>query len=121
VDLTAYRVVQESLTNVRKHAGTSEATVRLVYRRDELCIEVEDDGPGALGASRSSAGGEYGGGTGHGLIGMRERAASVGGRFRAGPGPDGGFRVRVDLPLPRVVAPRRVRATTLGSATTGAV
>ena len=90
VDLTAYRIVQESLTNVRKHAGTSAATLRLAYRRDVLSIEVEDDGPGSS---------EPAGGSGYGLIGMRERAASVGGSFRAGPGPDGGFRVRVELPL----------------------
>ena len=101
VDLTAYRVVQESLTNVRKHAGTSVARLRLAYRRDELHIEVEDDGPGP--------GSVAGPGTGHGLIGMRERAVAVGGSFRAGPGPAGGFRVCVDLPLPRVPAPRRAR------------
>ncbi|WP_042405212.1 sensor histidine kinase [Streptacidiphilus carbonis] len=98
VDLTAYRVVQESLTNVRKHAGTSVARLHLAYRRDLLHIEVEDDGPGP---------GDPGPGTGHGLIGMRERAASVGGSFRAGRGPDGGFRVSVDLPLPRSAVGRR--------------
>jgi signal transduction histidine kinase len=108
VDLTAYRVVQESLTNVRKHAGTSAARLRLAYRRDELHIEVEDDGPGP-GAAVPVGGRADGSadGTGHGLIGMRERAASVGGSFRAGPGPEGGFRVSVDLPLPRAVTPRR--------------
>ena len=115
VDLTAYRIVQESLTNVRKHAGTSAARLRLVYRRDQLSIEVEDDGPGPAaghGNHGNHGNGHAGGrddqstGTGHGLIGMRERAASVGGRFRAGPGPDGGFRVCVDLPLPRVPVPR---------------
>ncbi|WP_052069253.1 sensor histidine kinase [Streptacidiphilus albus] len=96
VDLTAYRIVQESLTNVRKHAGTSSASLRLTYRRDGLGIEVEDSGPGAA---------EPVGGSGYGLIGMRERAASVGGTFRAGPGADGGFRVRVELPLARVPRP----------------
>ena len=101
VDLTAYRVVQESLTNVRKHAGTSAARLRLAYRRDLLHIEVEDDGPGPD---------DPGPGTGHGLIGMRERAASVGGSFLAGPGPDGGFRVSVDLPLPRGAVGRRAGA-----------
>jgi signal transduction histidine kinase len=104
VDLTAYRVVQESLTNVSKHAGTSAATLRLAYRRDGLCIEVEDAGPGtgeAVGGARE--------GTGYGLIGMRERAASVGGTFRAGPEPDGGFRVRVDLPLSRAAQIPRAR------------
>jgi signal transduction histidine kinase len=96
VDLTAYRVVQESLTNVSKHAGTSAATLRLAYRRDGLSIEIEDSGPGTVATADAARTG-----TGHGLIGMRERAASVGGTFRAGPGPDGGFRVRVDLPLSR--------------------
>ena len=111
VDLTAYRVVQESLTNVRKHAGTSAARLRLAYRRDELHIEVEDDGPGPGAVPVGGTGGSTVGGTGHGLIGMRERAASVGGSFRAGPGPAGGFRVSVDLPLPRAAATRRSRTT----------
>jgi signal transduction histidine kinase len=101
VDLTAYRIVQESLTNVRKHAGTSAATLRLAYRRDALRIEVEDRGPGPVGTPEH---------TGYGLIGMRERAASVGGSFLAGPGPDGGFRVRVDLPLARTASAGRMTA-----------
>ncbi|WP_063771004.1 sensor histidine kinase, partial [Streptacidiphilus neutrinimicus] len=96
VDLTAYRVIQESLTNVGKHARASAATVVLVYRPGVLHIDVDDEGPGpkpAAGARDEERGGGYG------LIGMRERAASVGGSFSAGPRPDGGFRVSVALPL----------------------
>jgi signal transduction histidine kinase len=91
VDLTAYRVVQESLTNVRKHAGTGAARLRLAYRTDRLRLEVEDDGP-------ADPGGQPGEGSGYGIIGMRERAASVGGSFRAGHRAGGGFRVAVELP-----------------------
>jgi signal transduction histidine kinase len=98
VDLTAYRVVQESLTNVRKHAGASAARVRIEYRPGTLHIEVDDDGPASkpAAAARGDAAAEHGG---YGLIGMRERAASVGGAFHAGPRPEGGFRVTADLPL----------------------
>jgi signal transduction histidine kinase len=99
VDLTAYRVVQESLTNVRKHAGTSAATLTLAYRPGALRVEVEDEGPGGGGPVQAD---DHGSG-GYGLIGMRERAASVGGSFRAGPRPGGGFRVLVDLPLAAAV------------------
>ncbi|RAG82115.1 two-component sensor histidine kinase [Streptacidiphilus pinicola] len=98
VDLTAYRVVQESLTNVRKHAGASAASVRLEYRPGVLHIEVDDDGPGPKPPAKGGASAS-GGTSGFGLIGMRERAASVGGTFAAGPRPDGGFRVTLDLPL----------------------
>ncbi|MEZ0069853.1 signal transduction histidine kinase [Streptacidiphilus sp. MAP12-20] len=109
VDLTAYRVVQESLTNVRKHAGTSAATVRLVYRPGSLRVEVEDEGPGGVAPGRADA--EASGG--YGIIGMRERAASVGGSFVAGPRPGGGFRVAVELPCGTgdgTAAPRARRA-----------
>jgi signal transduction histidine kinase len=92
VDLTAYRVVQEALTNVSKHSGGACAVLRIRYARGELCLEVTDDGVGGDGAAD---------GTGHGLLGMRERALSVGGTFSAGPGPDGGFQVRTVLPLPQ--------------------
>jgi signal transduction histidine kinase len=88
VDLSAYRVVQEALTNALKHAGEARATVLLRYRPDALELEVLDDGPGG-------ANGHVGG---HGLIGMRERIAVFGGEFDAGPREGGGFRVRAVLP-----------------------
>jgi signal transduction histidine kinase len=92
VDLAAYRIVQESLTNAIRHAGPATAAVSLGYGRDELRIEVTDTGHGLgnLGASPNG---------GHGLAGMRERAATVGGTLETGPGPAGGFRVAARLPL----------------------
>ncbi|MGP4002065.1 sensor histidine kinase [Streptomyces sp. 8N706] len=110
VDLTAYRVVQEALTNVHKHAGEqARATVRIARAPESLEITVLDDGVGApLRAqageqgtrrdSRPDAGGADDGG-GHGLMGMRERAAALGGDCEAGPRYAGGFRVHVRLPL----------------------
>jgi signal transduction histidine kinase len=89
VELSAYRIVQEALTNARKHAGEAQVTVALSYAADELAIEVSDDGRGDDG----------GGGGGHGLIGMRERAAVFGGSLQAGVRPEGGFTVRAALPL----------------------
>jgi signal transduction histidine kinase len=91
VDLAAYRIVQESLTNAIRHAGPATAIVSLSYSPVELRIDVTDTGAGA-GAAVSD-------GTGHGLIGMRERAASVGGTMEAGPEPGGGYRVSARLPL----------------------
>jgi len=92
VEVSAYRIVQEALTNTLKHAGASRVDVHLRYWPDELEIEVVDDGR-ANGAASSAAGGL-------GLIGMRERAALHGGQLVAGPGPAGGFAVRVRLPTP---------------------
>lgn len=95
VDLTAYRVIQESLTNTAKHAAGASASVRLAFRPGVLALAVEDDGPGASGndlIGNSPAG--------HGLIGMRERAAAVGGWVSAGPSGGGGFQVLAELPLP---------------------
>lgn len=90
VGLTAYRIVQEAMTNVLKHAGPDPAvTVVLSWRVDAIAIEVSDDGRGA------SAGTD---GLGHGLLGMRERAALFGGTVSAGPRPGGGYRVRAMLP-----------------------
>nr|WP_189537956.1 histidine kinase [Streptomyces roseolilacinus] len=87
---TVYRVVQEALTNTVRHAGATAATVRLEYAADTLRITVVDDGRGPAGS----------GGRGHGLVGVRERAAAHGGVAEAGAGPDGrGFRVAVRLPL----------------------
>ncbi|MFH8799060.1 sensor histidine kinase [Streptomyces sp. NPDC017936] len=88
-EVAAYRVVQEALTNTVKHAYASSAVVELDWAEDALTLTVTDDGrgpvPGAAG--------------GHGLIGIRERAAACGGAAEAGPGPDGGFRVVVRLPV----------------------
>ncbi|WP_060907213.1 sensor histidine kinase [Streptomyces scabiei] len=92
VDLTAYRIVQEALTNVSKHAAVDAARIRLVYEEAHLTITVTDDGAPAPG-------GPPGPGRGFGLIGMRERAQSVGGRLSAGHRPEGGFEVTTDLPL----------------------
>jgi signal transduction histidine kinase len=86
VELTAYRIVQESLTNVIRHARASTARVAVRYVRDGLEIEVTDDGRGAHEPS------------GHGLTGMRERAAAIGGTLVAGRAPGGGFRVHSHLP-----------------------
>jgi signal transduction histidine kinase len=90
VDLSAYRIVQEALTNALKHAGRARAVVRVAYGPDVLEVEVTDDGAGA--ASGNGAGG------GHGLLGIRERVALVGGELDAGPLPGGGFVVRARLP-----------------------
>jgi signal transduction histidine kinase len=96
-DLTAYRVIQESLTNVRKHAGGAAAAVRLSYDPAALRIVVENDGKGGPPARDGRQGGQGGG---HGIAGMRERVAAVGGSMEAGPRPRGGFRVVAMLPLP---------------------
>jgi signal transduction histidine kinase len=89
VQLSAYRIVQEALTNVLKHAGpTARAQVRVHTDRDGTAIDVRDDGPGATVPA----------GTGHGIIGMRERALLLGGRLDAGPQPGGGFHVTAWLP-----------------------
>ena len=96
LDLAAYRLIQEALTNVRKHAPTSRAYVRLCYEPDRLRIEVSDDG-GPPGARRDTA--LEASGLGHGLIGMRERVQMYGGRMKAGPISGRGFRVEAVLPL----------------------
>jgi signal transduction histidine kinase len=91
VDLAAYRIVQESLTNAIRHAGPATAVVGLGYDHGELRIDVTDTGRGPAPAASGNGG--------HGLAGMRERAATVGGTLEAGPGPAGGFRVAARLPL----------------------
>jgi signal transduction histidine kinase len=91
VDLTAYRIVQESLTNALRHAGPTSASVTLSYTDDELRVEVLDGGLGRVD------GPPHGGG--HGIAGMRERAEAVGGTLIAGPGPERGFCVQARLPL----------------------
>ena len=109
VDLTGYRIVQEALTNVSKHAPGAGATVRLTYLPSEFRVEVTDTGtsapreaPAGTGTNTSR---QVAAGAGHGLLGMRERALSTGGTFGAGPVPDGGFRVTAELPSPAVVPP----------------
>lgn len=92
VDLTAYRIVQEALTNVTRHAATPTARVRLAYGSDRLTITITNDtGPTAPAPN----------GHGFGLIGMRERAHSAGGHFEAGRRPEGGFAVTAELPILR--------------------
>jgi signal transduction histidine kinase len=94
VDLSAYRIIQEALTNVVKHAGPARAQVVVGYRDQEVTVEVTDDGRGVTAPT-----GDGRAGTGHGLIGMRERVAAFGGDLEAGPRPGGGFRVAARLPL----------------------
>ncbi|WP_030805341.1 sensor histidine kinase [Streptomyces sp. NRRL S-337] len=114
VDLTAYRVVQEALTNVHKHAGEgARATIRIAYHASALTVTVLDDGAGTAGVPGQRAADRSGpptGGTdgpeenggGHGLIGMRERVYALGGTIVTGPRAAGGFQVRVTLPLQTV-------------------
>ena len=90
VDRTAYRIVQESLTNIARHAAATKASVHIGYRPDGLSIRVDDDGgarPGAVPAA------------GVGLLGMRERVTALGGRLRAEPRGEGGFTVQAELPV----------------------
>jgi signal transduction histidine kinase len=92
VSLAAYRVVQESLTNVLRHAAARRAEVALAYDEDALVVTVSDDGRGTGPGPGKPAGG-------HGLAGMRERVTVLGGRLDAGPRAEGGFAVRARLPL----------------------
>ncbi|MEU7636058.1 MULTISPECIES: sensor histidine kinase [unclassified Streptomyces] len=98
-DLTAYRIIQEALTNTRKHAGAVTARVHLDHRTDGLRITVEDDGRGTPETSSGEGARPGPAGTGHGMIGMRERANAAGGTLTAGPTPTGGFRIHAELPL----------------------
>ena len=92
VQLAAFRIVQESLTNVSRHARATSAAVRLRDDSGALTIEVEDDGTGAVPAGRDAS-------AGMGLTGMRQRAEALGGTLEAGPRAGGGFRVVAVLPL----------------------
>ncbi|MDH2388783.1 sensor histidine kinase [Streptomyces sp. HNM0663] len=94
IDLSAYRIVQEALTNVVRHAGTGRCRVAIDYGDEELSVEVVDDGRGAT---------ENGSTHGFGIIGMRERVGLLHGHLSAGPRPEGGFRVAAQLPLPAPV------------------
>ncbi|MFB6838619.1 sensor histidine kinase [Streptomyces sp. NPDC056361] len=89
VELSAFRIIQEAVTNVVRHAGTHECRVVIEYQEDELAIEITDHGHGPASA-----------GAGYGITGMRERVALLHGRFTAGPRPEGGFRVAARLPVP---------------------
>jgi signal transduction histidine kinase len=91
VDLAAYRIVQESLTNVIRHAGADSASVSVVYEHDRVIVEIENSG--GVGSNGDSAG------AGSGIVGMRERALALGGEFAAGRREGGGFRVCASLPL----------------------
>jgi signal transduction histidine kinase len=119
VDLSAYRIIQEALTNVIKHAAASSACVTVRYEPGSVTLEITDDGPAGPGGTSRSGSGERAGpgragvpgdsdaaspGTGHGIIGMRERVAVFGGEFTAGPRPGGGFRVLARLPFPGVTS-----------------
>ncbi|MGC2997264.1 sensor histidine kinase [Streptomyces sp. G35A] len=95
LDLTAYRIVQEALTNVTKHAATPSARVRLDYAPHYLTLTITNE----AGSRPTAAADSPGRSRGFGLLGMRERALSAGGTFHAGPRPEGGFEVACALPL----------------------
>ena len=88
VQLTAYRIIQEALTNARRHAPGAAVDVELDYSSEALLVRVRDNGPGPDAS-----------GDGHGLLGMRERAAMVGGTLTVGRSPGGGFLVEAVLPI----------------------
>ena len=92
VDLAAYRIIQESLTNVVRHARAATARIAIAYRRADVLIEIEDDGRGTADIGHETPGG-------NGMLGMRERATALGGELEAGPQAGGGFRVTARLPL----------------------
>jgi signal transduction histidine kinase len=89
VDVSAYRIVQEALTNALKHAGTAQARVAVTFGQDALELVIADTGAGTTN----------GGGSGHGLLGMHERVAAFGGELASGPAPEGGYAVKARLPL----------------------
>jgi signal transduction histidine kinase len=91
VDVSAYRIVQEALTNALKHAGPASARVSVRYRASDVEVEVVDDGRGAVARAAN--------GPGHGLLGMRERVAVYGGELETGNEASGGYAVRVRLPV----------------------
>ena len=100
VDLAAFRIAQEALTNVVRHAAATRATVRLRRAPDLLEVQVDDDGTGAAAAPLGPTGaGVDRGEAGRGITGMRERAHALGGTAEAGPRPGRGFRVRARFPL----------------------
>ena len=110
MDLSAYRIIQEALTNVVRHAGGGvRCTISLGYVDEVLAVRVTDDGGSPALVPAGVRAGMQGRvpvatGTGHGIIGMRERAKLCGGEFSAGPLPAGGFQVTAVLPLPGTAA-----------------
>ena len=88
IEVAAYRIVQEALTNALKHAGHARATVTIRYESDAVALEIQDNGTGTTSAT----------GGGHGLVGMRERVALFGGELHAGRGLTGGWTLRARLP-----------------------
>jgi len=92
VQLAAYRIIQESLTNVARHAGQARVTVRVTYDDTIMCVQIDDDGTAPSGGGSAI-------GTGSGITGMRERAAALGGELSAGFRHGGGFRVSAQLPV----------------------
>jgi len=92
VDLAAYHIIQESLTNVIRHARAATARIAIAYHRADVVIQIDDDGRGLDVPEPPAAGG-------NGLLGMRERTTALGGDLEAGPIASGGFRVRARLPL----------------------
>jgi signal transduction histidine kinase len=91
VDVAAFRIVQEALTNVARHAGPATATVRVSYEGRDLTVQIDDDGRGASSPPKPARG--------KGILGMRERVSALGGELETGPRPGGGFRVRARLPM----------------------
>jgi signal transduction histidine kinase len=98
VDRAAYRIVQEALNNVSRHAGLARASVHLRYEPDALSVQVDDDGAGPTSATNPTKASISTTGPGLGLIGMRERVTALGGRLHAGPRDDGGFQVLARFP-----------------------
>ncbi|GAA1881098.1 histidine kinase [Asanoa iriomotensis] len=93
VDRTAYRIIQESLTNTARHSGSATASIRIAYLPDGLTIRVDDDGTAKPGSAATP---------GVGLVGMRERVTALGGRLRAEPRHEGGFTVQAELPVAQI-------------------
>jgi len=91
LDLSAYRIVQEALTNTLKHAGPANARVRIRRHADAVTIDIDDDGTGSTNGPSAGAG--------HGLVGMRERVGLFGGELDAAPRAEGGYAVHARLPL----------------------
>jgi signal transduction histidine kinase len=111
IDLAAFRIIQEALTNSIRHAGPATASVTIGYQEAALLVEIADTGRGATVRSEDN------GGSGHGLRGMRERATAAGGTIEIGPGPSGGFRVAARFPLDGAAREAATREATTREAT----